>query len=65
MSEDKIRDGTGVSFAAGNDPTEIQAQISEIEHRMFSDLNSTHKDEWVSQLSKLYTRLEHARAPRQ
>lgn len=63
MGEDKLRDGTGVAY--GDDPAAIQKEITSIESRMYSDMGSSHRPEWVAQLSKLYERLIAARQPRQ
>lgn len=60
MSEDKIRDGTGVSFQ-GEDPAVLQREIEDLEKKMFSDLNSSNKSAWIDQRSKLYERLNAAR----
>jgi hypothetical protein len=58
MSEDKIRDGTGVSFQ-NEDPVVIQKQIDEIETKLFSEgtFGSANRDTWIDQRSKLYERL--------
>lgn len=65
MSEDKLRDGTGLAYSADNDPATIQKEITSIESTMYTNLDSTHRSEWVQQLSKLYERLDAARQPRQ
>lgn len=61
MGEDKIRDGTGVSFA-GEDPSVLQREIEDIEKKMFSDMNNPNRENWVQQRSKLYDRLNAARS---
>lgn len=54
MSEDKIRDGTGVAHGESLDT--IQKEIEAVESKLFSDLNNPNKDVWMAQREKLYTR---------
>lgn len=61
MSEDKIRDGTGVSFN-GEDPSVLQKEIESIETKMFAEMNSPNMGSWVEQRNKLYERLNAARS---
>lgn len=66
MGEDKLRDGTGVGF--GEDPANIQKEITEAEFSLRSRVDSMPKFEvqaQVEKISKLYERLEASRAPRQ
>lgn len=60
MGEDKIRDGTGVPFT-NEDPANIQAQITDLEAKMFKDINNTNMSSWVEQRDKLYQRLHNLR----
>lgn len=63
MSEDKLRDGTGVAY--NEDPAVIDNEIREKEARLFSDMNNTNRKAWVEEIQKLYERREAARQPRQ
>ncbi len=62
MSEDKLRDGTGVSYT--EDPSVIQKEIQEKEQRMFNDMGNTNRPAWVEEIRKLYERLEMSRGPK-
>lgn len=61
MGEDKIRDGTGVSFK-NEDPSDIQREIDNLEKEMFSNVNSTSMASWVDRRAKLYERLNALRS---
>lgn len=61
MSEDKLRDGTGVPFN-NEDPVKIQAEINNLEAQMFSDTSSPKMQDWVTQRNSLYERLSLLRA---
>lgn len=54
MSEDKIRDGTGVAHGESIDT--INKEIESVEAKLFSDMNSPNKDAWMAQRDKLYNR---------
>lgn len=60
MSEDKIRDGTGMPLGVA-DPAAIQSEIKALEEKMFANLNSSSRMDWVEQRNKLYERLSAAR----
>lgn len=60
MGEDKIRDGTGVSFQ-GEDPATLQKEIEAIETKMFADVNNPRVMEWSEQAIQLRNRLNAAR----
>jgi hypothetical protein len=60
MSEDKIRDGTGVSFQ-GEDPAILAKELEAIETKMFSDVLNPRVNEWSEQAVKLRERLNAAR----
>lgn len=60
MSEDKIRDGTGVSFQ-GEDPAVLQKQLEEVESKMFGDVLNPRVTEWSEQAVKLRERISAAR----
>ena len=54
MDEGKVRDGTGVNYGESVDT--LNREIENVEKKIFSDLNSPHKDEWLAVRSKLYER---------
>ncbi len=60
MSEDKIRDGTGVSFQ-GEDPSVLQRELEAVESKMFADVNNPRVGEWSEQAVQLRNRLNAAR----
>lgn len=61
MGEDKIRDGSGVPFK-NEDPAAIQAQIEDLEKKMFTQTGSTNMQSWVEQRNALYERLHALRS---
>ena len=60
MSDDKIRDGTGVPFK-NEDPSAIQREIESLEKKMYSDINSSSMASWVEQRNRLYERMVNLR----
>lgn len=60
MSEDKIRDGTGVSFQ-GEDPAVLQKELEAVENKMFGDVLNPRVTEWSEQAVRLRERLNAAR----
>lgn len=60
MDEGKFRDGTGIPMGI-DDPAAIQAEIKSIEEKLFANLNSSSRGDWVEQRNKLYERLSAAR----
>lgn len=60
MSEDKIRDGTGVSFQ-GEDPALLQSELEKLQEKMYSDVLNPQMEAWSNQAVKLRERITAAR----
>lgn len=65
LQEGKVRGGTGLPVTTGGmDPADIQMKISDIEAKIFSNMDSPDRLGWVEQRAKLYEQLSLAQAQR-